>query len=148
MQLTDRPLIEVAAYWYLWETHRIIGLDNGGAWIKNVKTGDETSVSYEHIRKINLNELLALLPQNFDAEIMGALETYRYKSSGKGGKDETDAVRKEDEKEDETGKRRLRSGRLYKVSVDKLSRKSEAETEVAYWRKDKIYKRDTRNDQF
>jgi hypothetical protein len=127
--------------------HRIVGLDNGGARIKNVKTGDETSVSYEHIRKINLDELLALLPQNFDAEIMGALDTYRYKSSGKEAKDEAEDARKEDEKEDDRGKRRLRSGRLYKISVDKLSRKSEAETEVAYWRKDKIYKRETTNEE-
>jgi hypothetical protein len=78
---------------------------------------------------------------------MGALETYRYKSSGKEAKEEAEDVRKEDEKEEETGKRRLRSGRLYKISVDKISGKSEAETEVAYWRKDKIYKRETTNEE-
>ena len=121
--------------------YRIVGLDSGGARIKSIKTGEEISVSYEHIRKINLEELLALLPQNFDAEIMGAIDTYRYKRTDKA--DETETT--DNEVENENGKRRLRSGRLYTLSVDKLSRNSAEVTEVAYWRSDKVYKREARD---
>jgi hypothetical protein len=71
---------------------------------------------------------------------MGALDTYRYKSVGKGDKDEPDGTSKDGKNEDENGKRTLRSGRLYRISVDKIGGKSEAETEVAFWRNDKIYK--------
>ncbi len=103
--ITSYPYTQKEARVYT-GTHRIIGLDNRGARIKNVKTGDETSVCYEHIRKINLEDLLALLPQNFDAEIMGALDTYRYKSAGKGDKDEPDGTSKDGKNEDENGKRK------------------------------------------
>jgi hypothetical protein len=54
---------------------RIVHLDKGGAKLKNIKTGEEQAVSYEHIRKIRLEELLALLPQNFDSEITKTLDT-------------------------------------------------------------------------
>jgi hypothetical protein len=119
--------------------YRIVNLDEGGARLKDVKTGEEQSVSFEHMRKLKLDELLSLLPQNFDAEITEALDKYRYKGHGEGEE------RKPDEKGIETEEaesgRRLRSGRLYNIKTEGISGKTQREVERAYWRKDRIYKR-------
>ena len=58
--------------------HRIIGLSEKGAEIKDIKTGEISNVSFENLRKITLDELLVLLPQNYDDEISKALSTFRY----------------------------------------------------------------------
>jgi hypothetical protein len=58
---------------------RIIDLNIKGATLRDPKTGATFSVSFENLRKINFEELLSLLPQNFDAEIADALGTYRYR---------------------------------------------------------------------
>ncbi len=84
-------------------------VDKGGAKLKNIKTGEEQAVSYEHIRKIKLAELLALLPQNFDSEITKTLDTYRYKK----GERELEGQNKEKMEEEKGHTRKLRSGRLY-----------------------------------
>jgi hypothetical protein len=58
---------------------RIIDLGVKGATLRDPKTGATFSVSFENLRKINFEELLTLLPQNFDAEIADTLGTYRYR---------------------------------------------------------------------
>jgi dUTPase len=58
---------------------RIIDLGAKGATLRDPKTGATFSVSFENLRKINFEELLTLLPQNFDAEIADTLGTYRYR---------------------------------------------------------------------
>ena len=117
--------------------YRIIHLDQGGARLKDIKTGEEQAVSFEHMRKIKLDELLALLPQNFDSEIMGALETYRYKRGTTHTQEQTEAATESDPKLS----RQLRSGKLYTVSIKELPGNTKPEAEKAYWRKDKITKR-------
>jgi hypothetical protein len=118
---------------------RIVHLDRGGAKLKNIKTGEEQAVSYEHIRKIKLKELLALLPQNFDSEIMKTLDTYRYKK----GEKESETINKEKENEGEKGNtRKLRSGRLYLLEIGKLGERTEKIAKHAFWRKDRIIKRE------
>ena len=37
--------------------YRIVNLDEGGARLKDIKTGEEQSVSFEHMRKLKLEEL-------------------------------------------------------------------------------------------
>jgi hypothetical protein len=118
---------------------RIVHLDRGGAKLKNIKTGEEQAVSYEHIRKIKLEELLALLPQNFDSEITKTLDTYKYKK----GEKESETINKEKENEEENGNtRKLRSGRLYLFEIGKLGERTEKIAKYAFWRKDRIIKRE------
>jgi hypothetical protein len=58
--------------------HRIINLSEKGAEIKDIKTGEISNVNFENIRKISIDELLALLPTDFDDEINKSLGTFRY----------------------------------------------------------------------
>jgi hypothetical protein len=48
---------------------RIIDLSEKGATIRDTKSDTQMSVGFEHLQKVNFEELLTLLPQNFDAEI-------------------------------------------------------------------------------
>jgi hypothetical protein len=59
-------------------TMRIIELYDMGALLKDPKTGDIMSVHYQNIRKLALDELILLLPSNFDSEILKTLKLYRY----------------------------------------------------------------------
>ncbi len=68
--------------------HRIIGLSKKGAEIKDIKTGDVSNVTFDNLRKITLDELLVLLPQNFDDEINKALSTFRYNRKKDGSSSE------------------------------------------------------------
>ena len=115
--------------------YRIVHLDEGGARIKDIKTGDEQSVSFEHIRKIKIDELLTLLPQNFDSEITATLDKYRYKSSGTPRQENTEETKAEEQEPS----RRLRSGKLYHVTADRIGERVRKDAENAYWRKDKVY---------
>ena len=122
---------------------RIVHLDSGGARLRNIKTKEEQSVSFEHMRKIHIDELLTLLPQNFDSEIMAALDNYRYKRSDKEEEPGIDRDTSEtgSDKAD-SGKRVLRSGRLYQIDIKRIGDKTGKEAEKVYWRTGQIYKRD------
>jgi hypothetical protein len=61
---------------------RIIELYDMGALLKDPKTGDIMSVHYQNIRKLALDELILLLPSNFDSEILKTLKLYRYNRPG------------------------------------------------------------------
>ncbi len=61
---------------------RIIELYDMGALLKDPKTGDIMSVHYQNIRKLALDELIFLLPSNFDSEILKTLKLYRYNRLG------------------------------------------------------------------
>jgi hypothetical protein len=117
---------------------RIVHLDKGGAKLKNIKTGEEQAVSYEHIRKIRLEELLALLPQNFDSEITKTLDTYRYKK----GEREPEGPNKEKMEEEKGHTRKLRSGRLYLMEIGKLGERTGKIAKNAFWRNDRIIKKE------
>ena len=97
--------------------HRIIGLSERGAEIKDIKTGEISNVNFENIRKISLDELLTLLPNNFDDEINKALSTFRY--NRKNITDIGDSVTDEttDPDTDNSDIKKLRSGRVYEVSI-------------------------------
>jgi len=58
---------------------RIIDLHLMGATLRDPKTGSTFSVGFDNLRKIDFDELLTLLPQNFDSEIAETLGTYRYR---------------------------------------------------------------------
>jgi hypothetical protein len=88
---------------------RIVHLDQGGARLKDIKTGEEQSVSFEHMRKLKLDELLTLLPQNFDAEINSVLEKYRYKKgTGASEEEQTAGENHDDESNNIDNTRTLR----------------------------------------
>jgi hypothetical protein len=95
------------------------------------------------MRKLKLDELLTLLPQNFDAEINSVLDKYRYKKGpGTGEEEQTTGDKHNDESNNRDNKRKLRSGRLYNVNVEILSENTAKEAEVAYWRDERVYKRE------
>jgi len=116
---------------------RIIGLSSGGAQLKDVKSGEEISVSFENIRKIKLDELLSLLPQDFDKEVLEGIDTYRYRR----GDERNDQDKEKDSPEWVGNKRTLRSGKLYTVKLDKLPNRERKSADRAYWRCEKIVKR-------
>jgi hypothetical protein len=51
-----------------------------GALLKDPRTGEQCSVHYENLRKLNIDELLVMLPTHFDSEIANKL-TFRYNSA-------------------------------------------------------------------
>ena len=107
---------------------RIKDVQEAGATIKDTKTGDEFSVGYENLRKIEFDEFLNLLPQNFDDEITQTLRNYRYRRSGNDSQVEADQgiENRENEKSklDETEiSRRTRSGKIFNVKLDSLPEK-------------------------
>jgi len=104
--------------------------------LKDIKTGEELSASFEHMRKIKLDELLTLLPQNFDAEINQVLDTYRYRRTTA----TEDTTGKGPEKIENTT-RRLRSGRLYNMKIETVGERLTGEAEIVYWRPERIYNR-------
>jgi hypothetical protein len=58
---------------------RIVDLAEMGATLRDPKNGNTFSVAFDNLRKINFDELLTLLPQNFDSEIADSLGNYRYR---------------------------------------------------------------------
>ena len=58
---------------------RIRDLQPRGATVRDTRNGEEFSVGFENLRKIEFDELLSLLPQNFDDEIASTLKNYRYR---------------------------------------------------------------------
>jgi hypothetical protein len=118
---------------------RIIDLSPSGATVRDTKTGVVSSINFEHLRKINFEELLTLLPQNFDAEIAETLGTYRYRRAADTAEKVADTAEKvadnagkpESEPENETAEfKKTRSGKVYKVDVKTLPAKY-AETVTA-----------------
>jgi hypothetical protein len=132
---------------------RIVDLHERGATLRDTKFGTIFSVVFDNLRKINFEELLTLLPQNFDAEIADTLKNYRYRRTAPDqdtdsmqvepdtdppdpdsldGEFETGLsepapveplVRGQVSDEPVPGAKRTRSGRLYTVKVDHLPKK-------------------------
>ena len=118
---------------------RITDLDTAGATLRDPKTGASFSVSYENLRKISFEELLSLLPQNFDDEIARAIGNYRYRRASTDVQQDTESTadyadkaimlpedvqpkdtRQEDTCEPETEdtyglRKKTRSGRIYLI---------------------------------
>jgi hypothetical protein len=125
---------------------RIIHLDQGGARLKDIKTGEGQSVSFEYMRKIKLDELLTLLPQNFDAEINSVLDKYRYKrGAGENEGEHLSGENYDEENKEKDNRRKLRSGKLYNINVETLSENTAQEAESVYWREERVYKREQGN---
>ena len=58
---------------------RIKNLHPKGATLRCLRTGEEFSVAYEHLRKIEIEEFLQMLPKNFDSDIIKTLSNTRYR---------------------------------------------------------------------
>jgi phosphoglucomutase len=95
---------------------RIIELSEKGATIRDTKLDTVIDVSFEHIRKIDFDELLTLLPQNFYAEIAETLGTYRYRKVAENSTDNE----KEKETEIQGVTNQKVSGRLDQGKFSKL----------------------------
>jgi len=98
--------------------YRIISVSEKGASLKDIKTGDICSVSFEHLRKITFNELLSLIPGNFEAEIGKQLDQYRYNR-----KDREIDEKVERQAEETWQEKKLRSGKTYNIRVKELGDK-------------------------
>jgi hypothetical protein len=57
--------------------YRILKLHELGALLRDPRTGEQCSVHYENLRKLNIDELLCILPTNFDADVLKEF-TFRY----------------------------------------------------------------------
>jgi hypothetical protein len=121
---------------------RIIHLDEGGARLRDIKSGEEQSVSFENIRKINVDELLTLLPQNFDSEISAVLDKYRYKRGSTNEEGKTEGEKEEPDSGRDSNRRMLRSGRLYNMKIECLGEKTRTVADTVYWRKERILRRE------
>jgi hypothetical protein len=100
---------------------RIIHVSHKGAVLRDIRNGDELSLGFEHLRKLNFDELLTLLPQNFDAEIAESLGHYRYRNVS--WTDETkndDNQPKENVNEHLSERKMTRSGKIYNVKLTEL----------------------------
>jgi hypothetical protein len=98
---------------------RIIELYDMGALLKDPQTGDIMSVHYQNIRKLALDELILLLPSNFDSEILKTLQLYRYNRPGT--PDSISTHEKETASEKNT--RILRSGKTIQINYTTLPSK-------------------------
>jgi hypothetical protein len=132
---------------------RIIDIQPKGAVLYDVKTGEEVSVAYENLRKINFEELLTFLPDRFDNEICDTLGIYRYKKKGKDplhGPEETLTPNPEETEinvadkdeltesgmdiSDEFQGRKLRSGRVYNLNLKDMKVFEKLNGRRAHWR--------------
>ena len=59
--------------------YRVKSVGNAGAQLIDTRTGATLSCSFQNMRKVNFEELLSFLPENFDSELAQTLELYRYK---------------------------------------------------------------------
>jgi hypothetical protein len=92
--------------------------------LKDTKTGVISNVTFEHLRKINFEELLTLLPQNFDAEIAETLGKYRYRKVEAEPEQSPDpAPVQEKTVHTDDSVKRTRTGRVYKIDIKKLPEK-------------------------
>jgi hypothetical protein len=127
--------------------YRIIELFEKGAKLKDVKSGSEYFCSFDNMRKINFDELLTLLPQNFDDEIASTLGLYRYKKAEKSEAPEEESINVEEVStknkdsfnvtESLQGKA-LRSGKLYNLNIvsDKIFKQEKVSS--VKWRNETI----------
>ena len=103
---------------------RIKDLQPRGATVRDTRNGEEFSVGFENLRKIEFDELLSLLPQNFDDEIASTLKNYRYRRTVNDTESEVDQTRKDhvdkDEIEPDRESKRLRSGKIFNVRLETL----------------------------
>ena len=100
---------------------RIIDLQTTGAEIRDLKTSDKFFVTFDNLRKINFNEFLTILPKNYDSEINNKLKTYHYRRTN----DEIPEITKKTS-ESSIGNfdvRQTRSGRVYNISTNMISKK-------------------------
>ena len=103
---------------------RIKDLQPRGATVRDTRNGEEFSVGFENLRKIEFDELLSLLPQNFDDEIASTLKNYRYCRTVNDTESEVEIGKKEnidkDEIESDKETRKLRSGKVFNVRLKTL----------------------------
>jgi hypothetical protein len=107
---------------------RIIELYDMGALLKDPKTGDIMSVHYQNIRKLALDELILLLPSNFDSEILKTLKLYRYNRPGT-----PDPISSHDTGIKEENTRTLRSGKTIQINYTTLPTKYAEIAIYAQW---------------
>ncbi|MEI7488246.1 MAG: hypothetical protein WCJ72_12720, partial [Chryseobacterium sp.] len=130
--------------------YRIIELFPQGALLKCPRLGEMLSVHYMNLRKISIDEFIALLPTNFDSDILKTIQNYRY---ARKGNPEKFALLEKEEKETENEEitiserknalpdtshfsnrdsRILRSGRSISINVHTLPTKYIGER-AAHW---------------
>jgi dUTPase len=63
--------------------YRIMELYNKGALLRDPRTGETLSATFTNLRKLHMDEFIALLPTNFDADLLKALPFFRYNRQGK-----------------------------------------------------------------
>ena len=56
---------------------RIIEIQPKGATLRDLKTGDKFSVSFNNLRKVNFEELLVMLPKNFEKDLDENFKNFR-----------------------------------------------------------------------
>jgi hypothetical protein len=98
--------------------YRVTSVSEKGAILRDIKSGDICSVSFEHLRKITFNELLSLIPGNFEAEIMKQLDQYRYNR-----KEREVEEKVERQVEEPWQEKKLRSGKTYSIKIEELNNK-------------------------
>jgi hypothetical protein len=108
---------------------RIIELYDMGALLKDPRTGDIMSVHYQNIRKLALDELILLLPSNFDSEILKTLNLYRYNRPGTPDSTPTH----ETKAATDNNTRTLRSGKIIQINYTTLPTKYAEIATHAQW---------------
>ncbi len=114
---------------------RIVDLAESGATLRDTKTGATFSVAFENMRKVSFEEVLTLLPQNFDSEIADSIGNYRYRRASEPTVLDPDATAKEkppvlarhnssqDKMTFEPEFRRTRSGKVFNVRLENVPAK-------------------------
>ena len=106
---------------------RIKDLQPRGATVGDTRNGEEFSVGFENLRKIEFVELFSLLLQNVNDEIASTLKNYRYRRSVVEGESdkERDKIANRDKGETKLDKevRKLRSGRIFNVRLETLPKR-------------------------
>ncbi|MEG1724594.1 MAG: RNase H-like domain-containing protein [Anaerovoracaceae bacterium] len=120
---------------------RIVDLAEMGATLRDTKTGTQFSVAFDNLRKINFDELLTLLPQNFDSEIAETIGNYRYRRS-----DRSDDYAVASDTDDDSGfedsekttlppdRGKTRSGKVYLVKPENFPKKLKKAVKICHLR--------------
>ena len=116
---------------------RIEEINSAGALVRDPKTGAKFSVNYENMRKLSFDELLSLLPQNFDDEIAKAVGNYRYRKASDLSTTEKIAEMKDLEEKNQNldmnrpeNVKKTRSGKVYLIKNENIPEKYKNEYEI------------------
>ena len=98
--------------------------------LRDLKTGDKFSVSFNNLCKVNFEELLVMLPKIFDKDIDESFKTFRYRKTNNSDGISSNKDEQTENSFDGIDLKRTCSGHAYSISINSLRLKFPDEIEL------------------